>query len=95
MSIDWTERAVNDLESLLEYIAQDDLPTAQRVGGDILEVVSRLERFPGSGKPGRVKGTRELLLVPRGLPYVVVYEAGVQSVCILRVLHSAREWPPA
>ena len=95
MSIDWTERAVNDLESLLEYIAQDDLPTAQRVGGDILDAVSRLERFPGSGKPGRVQGTRELLLVPRGFPYVVVYETGAQSVCILRVLHSAREWPSA
>lgn len=93
MSIEWTERAVNDLESLLEYLEQDDRPTAQRVGREILDAVSRLEVFPGSGKPGRVKGTREMLLVPRGLPYVVVYEVGKTSVCILRVLHSAQAWP--
>lgn len=94
MSIEWTERAVRDLESLLAYIEQDDRPTAQRVGREILVAASRLEVFPGSGKPGRVKGTRECLWVPRGLPSVVVYEVGQKRMVILRVLHSAQDWPP-
>ncbi|MFP5257454.1 MAG: type II toxin-antitoxin system RelE/ParE family toxin [Acidobacteriota bacterium] len=94
MSIEWTERAADDLDRLVEYIEQDDRPAAGQVGREILAAVSRLESFPGMGRPGRVQGTRELVLVPRALPYVVVYEVSGESIFILRVLHSAQEWPP-
>lgn len=94
MSIEWTEQAADDLDRLAEYIEQDDQPAAGQVGREILAAVSRLESFPGLGRPGRVKGTRELVLVPRALPYVVVYEVRGASIFILRVLHSAQEWPP-
>jgi toxin ParE1/3/4 len=90
MSIEWTERAADDLNSLVEYIERDDRPTAERVGREIITAVSRLEDFPGMGRPGRAKDTREL--VPRALPYVVVYEVSGRSIRILRVLHSAQEW---
>ena len=83
MSIEWTEWAANDLDSLLDYIEQDDLPTALRVGREIIDAVSRLESFPGMGRPGRIKGTRELVLVPCALPYVVIYEVSAKSIFIL------------
>ena len=38
----------------------------------ILDALQLLELFPESGRPGRVEGTRELV-VPR-LPYIVVYQ---------------------
>lgn len=94
MSIEWTERAADDLDRLTEYIERDDQPAAGQVGREILAAVGRLESFPGMGRPGRVQGTRELVLVPHALPYVVVYEVRGASIFILRVLHSAQEWPP-
>jgi addiction module RelE/StbE family toxin len=93
MSIEWTERAANDLDSLMDYIEHDDRGTAERVGREIIASVSRLQLFPGMGRPGRVKGTREFVLVPCDLPYVVIYEVGEKSIFILRVLHSAQKWP--
>ena len=54
--------------------------------------VSRLADFPESARPGRVPGTRELV-VP-ATPFVVVYRIEVAGVLILRVLHGAQKWPP-
>jgi len=41
------------------------------------------------GRPGRVPETRELVIQP----YIVAYRVKGGIVQILRVLHSAREWP--
>ena len=40
----------------------------------------------------RVPGTREMVV---GSNYVVVYAEDARAVTILRVLHAARQWPPA
>jgi len=92
MSIKWTVLAADDLDGVIDYIGRDDRPTAERVGREIVAAVSRLVAFPGLGRPGRVKGTRELI-VP-DLPYIVVYEARGDRVCVLRLLHAARAYPP-
>ena len=61
--------------------------------GDAIEAaVSRLADFPESAKPGRVSGTRELV-VP-ATPFIVVYRIEAAGIVILRVLHGARKWPP-
>lgn len=54
--------------------------------------VSRLADFPESARPGRVPGTRELVV--SATPFVVVYRIEVAGVLILRVLHGAQKWPP-
>lgn len=53
--------------------------------------VEGLQRFPESGRLGRVEGTRELV-VDR-TPYIAAYRIAGDTVRILRVLHGAREWP--
>lgn len=58
----------------------------------IREAVERLADFPQRGRPGRLEGTRELVIV--GTPYLAVYRTGETSVRILRVLHGAQDWPP-
>jgi plasmid stabilization system protein ParE len=43
------------------------------------------------GWPGRIAGTRELVVV--GLPYVIPYIHQHHRVIVLRVLHDAMKWP--
>ncbi|HET6521471.1 MAG TPA: type II toxin-antitoxin system RelE/ParE family toxin, partial [Geminicoccaceae bacterium] len=50
-----------------------------------------LAQHPESGRPGRVPGTRELVV--SGTPYIVPYRVQGNTVQILRVLHGARKWP--
>jgi len=50
-----------------------------------------LADHPGMGRPGRVDGTRELVIA--GLPYVVAYFHQGDTVTVLRVLHGAMKWP--
>lgn len=57
----------------------------------IAQAVLRLVEFPESGRPGRVPGTRELV-IPR-TPYVVAYALTGDRIRILRVLHGAQMWP--
>lgn len=47
--------------------------------------------FPGMGRPGRVAGTRELV-VP-GTPVILAYRAHAGRVEVLRILHAKQQWP--
>jgi len=58
----------------------------------IREAVERLADFPHRGRPGRLEGTRELVVA--GTPYLVVYRTKGTSLRILRLLHGAQDWPP-
>ena len=91
MRVRWTTDAADDLERISDYIAEDRPETAQRIALDIIRSVDALETFPNRGRPGRVEGTRELVLSP--LPFIAVYEVHVDQVHVLRILHGAQEWP--
>jgi len=43
------------------------------------------------GRPGRKKGTRELVI--SRTPFVVVYRAKGPRIEIIRLLHGAQRWP--
>ncbi len=49
-----------------------------------------LALFPLAHRTGRLSGTRELVVHPN---YIVVYAVADGGVTILRILHSARNWP--
>jgi len=49
-----------------------------------------LQNHPEAGRQGRVKNTRELIIVKT--PYIVVYNILSDSLLILRILHGARKW---
>jgi toxin ParE1/3/4 len=57
----------------------------------ISDRVRLLARLPRSGRRGRVEGTRELVITRT--PYIVAYRIIGDTVRILRVLHSSRQWP--
>ena len=91
MRLAWARDADNDLESIEEYIGPDNAESAFRTLAEIVRQVEMLEEHPGMGRPGRVEGTRELVIA--GLPYVVAYLHRGDTVAVLRVLHGAMKWP--
>lgn len=89
--IEWTAQADGDAEALFDHIAKDDFQTAANVITRVIAATNRLDQFPKIGRPGRVPGTRELILPKQ--PYVVIYRHDKEKVTILRLLHTAMRWP--
>ncbi|RFO97971.1 type II toxin-antitoxin system mRNA interferase toxin, RelE/StbE family [Rhodoferax lacus] len=88
----WLQRAIDDRDAQLDYIA-DDNPTAAISQGDrIAQQVEMLLQHPKIGRPGRVKGTRELVI--SHTPFLVIYRIKGNRIEILRLLHGAQQWPP-
>ena len=90
MRVEWLRAAINNLDALAEYISRDN-PAAERTVAAIRSAVEDLERFPSSGRPGRISGTRELVV--SGTPYIVPYRVRGDVVQLIRVFHAARKWP--
>jgi toxin ParE1/3/4 len=89
--VEWLRAALSNLNAEARYIARDSPATAERVVNMIVDATERLERHPSMGRPGRVTGTRELV-VP-GTPYIVPYRVRTGIVEIIRVFHAARRRP--
>jgi toxin ParE1/3/4 len=85
----WTRAASRDLESVEQYISRNNPNAAIDTVLEIIRRVEMLAEHPGMGRPGRVEGTRELVLPP----YVVPYVHQGDAVIVLRVLHGAMKWP--
>jgi len=89
--IRWLDEALSDLIEIRKYIAADKPQTASSVAGLIMRSVEPLAEHPDIGRPGRIEGTRELILT--ALPYIIPYRVKNDNIEILRVLHAARKWP--
>lgn len=89
MQVLWLKTALKNLEAELDYIAQENPQAAMLVSNRILESVDLLSHQPQLGKPGRVAGTRELL-VPN-TRYVIPYRLKQNRIEILRVFHTSRK----
>jgi toxin ParE1/3/4 len=88
----WSPEAIDDLTSLRGFIAEDNPAVAQRVVLHILHNVEALLcKHPEMGRPGRVSGTRELV-IPK-TPFIVPYRVQGNTIQVLRVYHSSRRWP--
>ena len=91
MQIRWQDDAINDFIQIRRFIAMDNPSAAARVANRIRSTVPELANQPGMGRPGRVPGTRERVLVD--VPNIIAYRVEENSVVILRVLHTSRKWP--
>ena len=87
----WTNEAIQDRHDIYDYIEADNPSAALELDELFAEKASRLLEHPGLGRPGRISGTRELVILPN---YVLVYDVAGDKVRVLRVLHAARQWPP-
>jgi toxin ParE1/3/4 len=93
MKIRWTRPALGDLEAIGDYVARDKPVAAAQLVEAIFAQVDLLARHPHVGRPGRIPGTRELVVT--GSPYIVPYRVRNDEVEILAVFHGARRWPDA
>lgn len=91
MTVVWSPRAVEHLTHLRSYIARDNPKAANRVATALLNAVELLAELPNLGRPGRVAGTRELV-VP-GTPYVVPYRIRGDRLEVIAVFHGRQKWP--
>lgn len=91
MRLKWTHAASRDLDSVEYYIGRANPGAAIETVIEIIRHVGMLAEHPGIGRPGRVDGTRELVIA--GLPYLVAYLHQGDTVTVLRVLHGAMKWP--
>lgn len=64
---------------------------ALSVAETLFNAANSLDLFPFRGLPGRVAGTRELIVV--GLPYIIVYRVTAAAIHILHIFHGAQDWP--
>lgn len=91
MRLEWSAFAIEDRDAIFDYIEEDSPHAAVVVDDRIRVQVKQLLQFPDTGRPGRVEGTRELVI--SRTPYIVAYRIAGDTVRILRVLHGAQLWP--
>lgn len=92
MQVSWTSAALDELDQIQDFIAQDSPVAAYRLTADLIGRTDELlASNPMIGRKGRAGGTRELVIART--PYIVVYRVRGSDVEIIAVVHGAREWP--
>jgi toxin ParE1/3/4 len=92
MTIIWSPSARADLTNAYTYIAADDPEAAERVVRAIVRAAEGLAEFPAMGRVGALPGTRERIM--SRYRYKIVYRAHGEQIEILRIIHTAQNWPP-
>lgn len=91
MRLRYTSRALAEIEHLQDYIAARNPAAAAAMADAIRARLADLVAHPKMGRPGRIAGTRELVVT--GTPYLVAYRVEAESIAILAVIHGAQRWP--
>ena len=90
LPVQWLTKASNNLATIIEYIAERNDIAASELQDDIERATSQLPRHPYLYRPGRVAGTREIVVHPN---YLVVYRIRPAVIEIIAVLHSRQQYP--
>ena len=91
MKVIWTPEAEQDRAAIWDYLEARDPDAALRIDQLFSDAAARLADFPMLGHEGEVPGTREL--TPHR-SYRLIYEIAGDTVWILVLIHTARQWPP-
>ena len=93
MRVRWLQKAIKNLDAEADYIALENSTDAAEMFVYIKTKVDALSDFPSSGRPGRVPGTRELVIDQ--YPFVVPYRVAGDELHVLRIFHTHRKLPKA
>ncbi|MBD8096003.1 type II toxin-antitoxin system RelE/ParE family toxin [Pseudomonas fluorescens] len=89
MLIEWAPAARAQLRQITDFISDRNPVAALELNQAIEASVLALSRRPHLCRPGRVIGTREMVVHPN---YLVVYQV-TGSVRVLSVLHARQRYP--
>lgn len=86
----WSESAVGDIDRILDHYAEQP-------GTDLAAIIDRIESIPGTllANPGigALTPSRQWRKwAVKGLPLLLIYDAGDETVTILRVVHARSDW---
>jgi toxin ParE1/3/4 len=90
----WTEQARDDLLNIRTYISSDSTHYADLVIGRLLATAEQIAAFPKSGRvvpEWNDPAIREVIRPPYRVVYRIMSE---DTVHVLTVHHSARQFPP-
>ncbi len=90
LTLIWRERALEQLEAILAYIAERNEAAARRLQAAIELCAEGLTDRPFMYRPGRIEGTREAVVHPN---YILVYRVTADAVEIVNVVHARQEYP--
>lgn len=91
MRVKWLRTALRNLDEEAAYLTQESPRTAAEFVLHLRAAAATLAEQPNLGRPGRVPGTRELVV--SRFPYILPYRVRGGAVEVLRVFHTARQWP--
>jgi toxin ParE1/3/4 len=89
--VEWQARARQDTIEIIAYIDIHNPIAALAALKEIRRQVAALAEHPFLGRPGRRRGTRELVI--NGTPYIAAYRIVGEVVQVIRVRHGAQRWP--
>ncbi|MCR4295413.1 MAG: type II toxin-antitoxin system RelE/ParE family toxin [Elusimicrobia bacterium] len=93
MKVAWTRLALADLGNAYDFVIEDNPAEAARTIERIRKALEAARRHPEIGRPGRVHGTRELIIP--GTPFIAAYRVKAKRIEVLSIIHGARRWPEA
>lgn len=88
--LEWKKQARNDLIKIVEHIAEDSPDSADKLADDIEAKAAKLPDHPELYRIGRKRGTREMVVHSH---YIVIYRVSAKIIEVLRVKHTAQQWP--
>lgn len=93
LRLEWLPKANTTRFAQLDYIAQHNAKAAISMDEQIEKQTEQLLHYPEMGRPGRKKGTRELVIA--GTPFIAIYRVKPRAgrIELLCVLHGARQYP--
>ena len=92
--IAWSNRAIEDLKEIVEYISRDSKAYAQSFALQIREKVDRLGTFPESGPVIPEDRSSSIRQITVG-NYRVLYRHSKANVIIVTIVHGARDIGPS
>lgn len=75
---------------LIQFVRDRNELAAEALARRIDDGVERACQFPEIGRPGRIAGTRELIVHPN---YIVIYRSTDIAIEVLRLLHARQRFP--
>lgn len=89
----WAPSALDDVESIAEYIARDSVEMASLFVSRLFDATDRLQEFPSSGRIIPEINNPDCREVVYGT-YRIMYRKEGNEVWITGVIHGARDWKP-